>query len=79
VPKISSAPFFYAKRSVDYSPGLIASAGHTDAQAPQSIHFSGLITYGVPSLIASTGHSEMQVPQATHAAVILYAIIGSFP
>jgi hypothetical protein len=67
--------------SFSYQPAIIASVGHTDAQAPQSIHLSGSIQRAsFFSLIALTGHSLSQAPQFTHASVTLYAILLSlFP
>ena len=52
----------------------IAPVGHVLSHAPQSMHLSASITYGVPSDIASTGHSGRHEPQAMHSSVILYAI-----
>jgi hypothetical protein len=51
--------------------GFGASTGQTVAHAPQSIHFSGSITYlSAPALIASVGHSGSQAPQLIHSSLI---------
>jgi len=48
-----------------------ASTGQTPAHAPQEMHASSTITYGVPSLMQSTGHSGAHAPQAMQSSVIL--------
>lgn len=54
---------------------LIASTGHSSAQAPQSTHVSALISYLLsPSLIASTGQTGSQLPHFVHASEITYAM-----
>ena len=58
--------------------GLIDSEGQTDAQAPQSIHFSPSMTKISPSEMASTGHSATHVPHATQLSLITYAILYKF-
>jgi len=58
-------------KTIDYQAGLIASTGQADAQAPQSMHVSGSITYmPSPADIADTGHSPSHEPQAIHASEI---------
>ena len=64
----------YAVKLFSYA-SEIASTGHVDAQAPQSIHVSGSIWYwSPPSEIASTGQSAAQAPQEMQASEILYAM-----
>jgi len=49
----------------------IASDGQTSTQSPQSVHFSGSITYiSGPSLIASCGHSGSHAPHKIHSSLI---------
>ena len=63
-------------RNGDYSPGWIASFGHSASQVPQSRHASASITYfPSPSLIASAGQTAAQEPQDTQSSEITYAII----
>jgi hypothetical protein len=41
------------------------------AQAPQSLHFAGSISYLLsPSAIASTGQPDAQAPQLIHSSLI---------
>jgi hypothetical protein len=54
---------------------LIASTGHELAQAPQSVHFAGSMTYlSAPSEMAPTGHSGWHAPQAMHSSEIVYGM-----
>jgi hypothetical protein len=58
--------------SKDRQPAMIASVGHTAAQAPQSMHLAGSIQRTpLFSLIAWTGHSGSQAAQLTQASVTL--------
>jgi hypothetical protein len=51
---------------------LIASAGQTPTQEPQSVHFAASITYfPSPSEIASDGHSGAHAPQDRQSSLIL--------
>jgi hypothetical protein len=73
---LGKAAFFLVTH---YQPATIASTGHTDAHAPQSMQVSGSIHRALSfSLIALTGHSLSQVPQFVHASVTLYAICDLF-
>jgi hypothetical protein len=52
--------------------------GHSWAQVPQEIHFSGSIQYWLPwKVMASTGQFVAQLWQQTQRSTILYAIIGT--
>jgi hypothetical protein len=52
------------------------STGQTAAHAPQSVHFSGSISYLFsPWLMAPTGHSGSQEPQDTQSSPMTYAIL----
>lgn len=56
----------------------IAPTGQPSAQAPQSMHSSGLISYLPPfSEIAPTGQVSAHAPQAMHSSLILCAIVTS--
>ena len=57
-----------------------APTGQTSEQAPQSMHFSGSMSYlPSPSEIACTGHSGSHAPQLMHSSEMLYAMVDSPP
>lgn len=67
----------YSHLKKNYS-WLIALAGHTDAQAPQSTQVPASITrLPSPSEIAVTGHSPSHIAQFTQESEITCAIISS--
>ena len=54
---------------------VIAATGQISAQVPQSVHFSGSITYlSLPSLMAPAGQLASHAPHEAQSVPILYAM-----
>ena len=76
--KKTAARLSFSRSSGCYA-GWAAPVGQTSAQAPQSLHLSGSITYlSGPAVMAASGHSGSQAPQLMQSSVILW-VMFQFP